>query len=276
MRHLSRWVAVLALATGVASLPAQALDLEGLWFDPAIPGRGLSLHEQGGVLFATLYTYDATGRGTWYVASDVRSTGVDFDSCGTGHWTGTLFEARGPALGSTTPPLALRQVGTLDLASLFVSMCSDYGKLFARATIDGVATTLPLQRQTSRSVPVEGSYGGTIVRSGACDGAPLEVRGDLNILRQPNGQLIMFFSTPGSPPSYLCRLEGDTTPKGSGIAMTGTQTCSLGPQSVTRAFVIEDLRASDHGVSGLITYPGSTPAPACGSSRISGVRYFPR
>lgn len=276
MHLLSRWVAMLAIAAGAASLPARALELEGLWFDPAIPGRGLSLHEQGGTLFATFYTYDAAGRGIWYVASDVRSTGVDFDSCGTGHWTGTLFEARGPALGSATPPLVLRQVGTLDLASLFVSRCSDYGKLFARATIDGVATNLPLQRQTFKSMPIEGSYGGTIVRSAACDGAPLEVQGDLNIFRQPDGQLTLSFSTPGSPPSYICRLDGNTTPSGGGIAMTGTQNCRLGLQSVTRAFVIEDLTGNDHGVTASITYPGSTPTPACGNSRISGVRYFPR
>lgn len=43
----------------------------GLWYDPARPGSGLSLHRSGNTYFASVFEYDAESKPVWYFASNV-------------------------------------------------------------------------------------------------------------------------------------------------------------------------------------------------------------
>lgn len=52
---------------------SSALDpaLTGLWYQPAEPGWGLSIAQQGDQLFPVMYSYASDGRPTWWVGSGV-------------------------------------------------------------------------------------------------------------------------------------------------------------------------------------------------------------
>src|SRR4051812_32433233 len=64
------------MATMAASLcsPAQAAwedQFAGLWLNPPTPGWGISIHQQGDRMVATLLTYGSDGRARWYQAADI-------------------------------------------------------------------------------------------------------------------------------------------------------------------------------------------------------------
>ena len=79
-------------AFAAGALPPSFTDL---WWNPAESGWGINLNHQGDILFATLFTYDATGRDYWLVASDLR---LQSD----GSYFGNLLQTQGPAF-STSP-----------------------------------------------------------------------------------------------------------------------------------------------------------------------------
>lgn len=260
---------VVALILLAMAVPARAIEMNGLWYDPAVPGRGLTIHEQPASTFAVLYTYDATGKGIWYVASDVRSNGVNFDPCGTAIWLGRLYEASGPALGASTPPLATRDVGTLSYSSATSPACASYGRLAAIVTIDGVTTNLPLQRQTFGTEVVEGRYLGWIARTApSCDQMALEMEGPVEITRSGSRLTIAVTSIFGSG---TCTYQGDAVQVGNRFRVEGTQACRVGPFVSDRPFLMVDLVADNNGFNGVMTFPGT---PSCGTARIGGTRRF--
>ncbi len=87
-----------------------AFNYQDLWWNPAEPGWGVNVTHQGDVLFATLFTYDASGRGLWLVMSDGKRTGP-------GNYSGALYQLRGPAFdASPWGSVSLTQVGTMAFA----------------------------------------------------------------------------------------------------------------------------------------------------------------
>jgi len=87
-------------------------NYQDLWWNPAESGWGMNITHQDDILFATLFTYDASGRGLWLVMSD----GPRQDD---GAYAGDLYTTTGPAFDATpfTPigPANLTKVGTLRL-----------------------------------------------------------------------------------------------------------------------------------------------------------------
>jgi arabinogalactan endo-1,4-beta-galactosidase len=70
--------------------PAAAKYHSGLWWNPAESGWGVNFNQQGEIVFATLFTYDAQGRPAWFVMSaGRRQSGETF--------TGDLYRTTGPA-----------------------------------------------------------------------------------------------------------------------------------------------------------------------------------
>lgn len=269
MRFPSCIAFVVALGTWAVASPAKAVDLDGIWYDPAVPGRGLSVHEQAGTTFAILYTYDSTGKGVFYVASDVRSNGVNFDPCGTASWSGRLYEARGPALGATTPPLATRDVGTLSYSSATSPSCASYNRLAVSTVIDGVTANLTYERQTFGAETLEGAYVGWLTRTApGCDQQVLEMNGPVEISRSGTRVSITLTTTPGVT---FCTFEGDARQAGNRYRFEGTQDCRVGPFLSNHPFLMVDLVADANGFSGVMTYPGT---PGCGTARIGGARRF--
>ena len=85
----------LRLAAGAlfsAFLPCIAIAAEdnyqGLWWNEAESGWGLSIAHQGGAITATWLTYDALGRGSWLT--------LDANRLGDGTYAGTVYQSSGP------------------------------------------------------------------------------------------------------------------------------------------------------------------------------------
>ena len=89
---------------------ASLTNYQDLWWNAAENGWGVSVAHQDNILFATLYTYDSTGRDLWLVMSGgVRQSD--------GSYSGELYRTTGPAFNAMpfTPIGAgnLTQVGTM-------------------------------------------------------------------------------------------------------------------------------------------------------------------
>ena len=68
--------------------------MTSLWWNPNESGWGLNLNQQGSLMFATLFTYDASRAPLWLVMSGgaLQADGVTF--------TGDLYRTTGPAFNA--------------------------------------------------------------------------------------------------------------------------------------------------------------------------------
>jgi hypothetical protein len=104
-------------ATGPYSLSSQfsgtasptGANYTDLWWNPAENGWGINLNHQGSIIFATLFTYDDSGRDYWLVASNLAQQPD-------GSFTGTLYSTEGPPY-FTQPwsAISLFEKGTMTL-----------------------------------------------------------------------------------------------------------------------------------------------------------------
>jgi YVTN family beta-propeller protein len=95
--------------------------LSGLWWNPAERGWGLQLAQRRNTVFAAWFTYDASGKSRWYVASNCAVNPplacplcVDNTAC-----SGPLYEVTGPRFFEgpfDTSLLKTTAIGTLNLA----------------------------------------------------------------------------------------------------------------------------------------------------------------
>jgi hypothetical protein len=69
-------------------------NFQDLWWNPAEQGWGVNIAHQADILFASLYTYDASGRDLWLVMSSGNKTAE-------GQYSGTLYRTSGPAFNAT-------------------------------------------------------------------------------------------------------------------------------------------------------------------------------
>ncbi len=93
-----------------ASARTALTNYQDLWWNPAESGWGVNVTHQDNTLFATLFTYDATGKGLWLVMSaGVRQTD--------GSYLGDLYQTTGSAFNAQpfTPitSASIDKVGTM-------------------------------------------------------------------------------------------------------------------------------------------------------------------
>lgn len=96
-------------ATGSRS---SSTNYQDLWWNPAESGWGMNITHQDNTLFATLFTYDATGKGLWLVMS-----GGPLQADGS--YLGTLYRTTGSAFNANPfvplVPADLTIVGAMQL-----------------------------------------------------------------------------------------------------------------------------------------------------------------
>ena len=118
-----------------------ATNYQDLWWNPNEAGWGINVTHQGNVIFATLFTYDAAGKGAWYVLAHADRTGP-------GAFGGTLYRTRGPAFNAS-PWVAATPTLVGNMSFTFTGGAS--GTL--TYSIDGVQVTKAIQRETFASPP---------------------------------------------------------------------------------------------------------------------------
>jgi M6 family metalloprotease-like protein len=132
-----------ATCTPTTGSRASATNYQDLWWNAAESGWGVNLTHQNNTIFATLFTYDATGKGLWLVMS-AGTRQAD------GSYLGDLFQTSGPAF-NTQPftGVGVATVGTMRLR--FTD--GEHGTL--TYTYNGIAVTKAITRQTfSTPVPL--------------------------------------------------------------------------------------------------------------------------
>jgi hypothetical protein len=114
-----------------------AYDFTDLWWNPNESGWGLNLIQHAnGVIFAIWYTYDATGKMTWYHVPN----GTWTDSM---TYTGTLYAVAGPAFSNPTFTSSLVKRTAVGTASLTFTSASSGTWSYS---IDGVNGSKPITR----------------------------------------------------------------------------------------------------------------------------------
>jgi hypothetical protein len=76
---------------------AAAVNYQGLWFNPAESGWGINFAHQGDIIFASWFTFDATGKDWWLVLIATKAAANTY--------TGQIFQATsGPAFNAVPFP----------------------------------------------------------------------------------------------------------------------------------------------------------------------------
>ena len=115
-------------------------NYQDLWWNPNESGWGINLTHQSDIIFGTLFTYDAAGKGMWLILS--RGERIT----GTQNFTGLLYRTTGPNFDAVPftaiGPTNLTQVGNMRLEF------TDGNTAQLIYDINGVSVTKSIQRQT--------------------------------------------------------------------------------------------------------------------------------
>jgi hypothetical protein len=121
------------------AMPATPNVSDLWWSSPAgsESGWGVNLTQQGDVLFATWFTYDAAGQPAWFVMSNGAR------AAGTQSWSGAIYHTSGPAFDARwdNTKVTVSPAGT---ASFDFSDASHGTFTY---TVDGVTQAKPITRQ---------------------------------------------------------------------------------------------------------------------------------
>ncbi|HEX7606455.1 MAG TPA: DVUA0089 family protein, partial [Usitatibacter sp.] len=118
---------------------SSATNYQDLWWNPNESGWGINIVQHGSIIFATLFTYDASGQAKWFVLSR-----ADLNTAGA--YSGILYATTGPAFNAspwfTSTPTA---VGTMT----FNFTNGKSGTVVY--SVNGVQVTKQIQRQVFSS-----------------------------------------------------------------------------------------------------------------------------
>jgi YVTN family beta-propeller protein len=121
----------------IAAGEAPGVNYTDLWWNPAESGWGLSVTQQGRVMFLAWFVYDAAGNPVWYVASNC-AVNAAANGC-----TGKLYRTTGPAAAETFDPARVR---VIEAGSVTLSF-SDGNNGMLSYTADGQSGSKAITRQ---------------------------------------------------------------------------------------------------------------------------------
>lgn len=127
-----------SLCQPTQSSRAALSNYQDLWWNPAESGWGVNITHQDNTLFATLFTYDASGKEMWFVLSaGLRQAD--------GSYLGDLYQTTGPAFNAQpfTPITAanITRVGTMQFRF------SDGTNATLNYSVNGVSVSKTITRQ---------------------------------------------------------------------------------------------------------------------------------
>jgi hypothetical protein len=256
-------------------------DPTRLWFDPSQPGWGLEVAQQGDTVFAVIFTYDASHKPAWYVASNMAVSESDFPELPPSA-EGVLYRTTGPAFSAATfdpHSVAVTPVGTLHIEYLPGEVPRTLAVTYS---VDGVRVSKALQPQTwsASAQDLIGTYGGGLSffagPAPGCPPAPVPV---------PIPPQAMTFSvsagsspdranvTWGSGVDLACTLDGAYSRQGLLATLSGPLAC--GPvgnaANATGTLTISEIAAGAAGFSGNARLQLSPPSSCSYVGTFGGV-----
>jgi len=127
------------------SAPPGGLNVQGLWWNAPAgseAGWGINFAHQGDVIFATWFTYDASGRAWWLSMTAERS--------GTNTYAGTLYRTTGPAYSAV--PFDPAQVQRIPVGGGTLTFSDSNNGSFAYV-VNGIPQTKSITRQVFGPLP---------------------------------------------------------------------------------------------------------------------------
>ncbi len=143
-----KWSALLLLCVAASSAPvaaAQAPNYQGLWWEapPGLEsGWGINFAHQGDIIFATWFTYDATGK-AWWLTMTANKTAANT-------YAGAIYQTRGPAFNAV--PFNPSQVTATPVGLGTVKFTSPSIGAFSY-TVNGVSQTKAITREVFGTMP---------------------------------------------------------------------------------------------------------------------------
>ena len=134
-----------ATGVGFAAQPSPGPNYEGSWWNAPAgseSGWGINFAHQGDVIFATWFTYDATGRAWWLSMTANRTRDSVF--------SGTLFETHGPSFNAT--PFNSNAVSYFPVGAGTLTFSDANNATFAY-TVNGIAQTKAITRMVFGALP---------------------------------------------------------------------------------------------------------------------------
>lgn len=199
-----------------ASASTDISEITDMWWNPAESGWGLNIILQNNVAFATFFIYDSSGKPVWYTAQLADQGNFVFSGslyATTGPWFGGPFNA-----GSVT----VRPAGTATFTLQYLNQAA------LTYSVDGVAVSKTLQRQTWTNEDYSGNYaGGYSISATGCSPSYLngltEAAGFLTVTQ--SGTAFSMFS---SSNLGTCTFTGTYSQMGKLGQVQGTYSCSSG------------------------------------------------
>jgi hypothetical protein len=140
---------------GASGAVADAVaNYEGLWWNaPASSesGWGINFEHQGDIIFATWFTYDATGKGWWLVMTASKTV--------TNTYSGKLYKTTGPAFNAT--PFNPLQVTPTEVGAGTLTFSDANNATFAY-TVNGISQAKNITHQVFGPLPTCASSGGNL------------------------------------------------------------------------------------------------------------------
>jgi hypothetical protein len=248
IRTLKAFFAAAVLALGF-SLPASAVsggtDFTDLWWNPNEPGWGMNVIHQNGIIFATLYVYDATGTPHFYSASETRGSGTSF--------SGPLYETHGTYFATT--PYNAGAYGATAVGNIAINFSTaNSGTL--QYTVGATSITKSITRFAFATDSLAGNYLGGLTASSTCTtGAQNTLIFDTLRVTQTGNSISMtvtFFNNAGQ--SSTCIFNGTYSPMGRLGNIAGTYSCTVGGSAANAgSFAIANIDATQTGFSGRFT-----------------------
>ena len=132
-------------ATASASVNAAVPNYEGLWWNSPAgseSGWGINFEHQGDTIFATWFTYDATGKGWWLVMTAPKT--------GPNTYSGTLYRTSGPAFSAV--PFNPAQVTPTAVGNATLTFSDANNGTFAY-TVNAISQMKSITRQVFGPLP---------------------------------------------------------------------------------------------------------------------------
>ena len=264
-KYLVKLACVVALSA--AALPAQAATYQDLWSNPAEPGWGVNIAQQGNTMFATWFVYGTDNRPVWYVMSNGQRTATTVSG---EVFTGAIYELRGTYLGM---PWLGAQLLAPD-AGVATFTFTDKKTLSLRYSINGVTVQKNIVRQTFAAQPISGTYygGETGTPSSGCNPTAkyfVLQRYNINVNFPTGTSTGPFTMQTSDTANVVCNYTGTATQYGSLVEVSnGSYSCT---NNSSGAFAATDGIFNEEG---FLFKTGFTLSNACSVvGKISGARF---
>ncbi len=249
------------------SLPLYATNYQDLWGNPAEVGWGIALTHQADTLFAALFVYDSANKPVWLLMSN----GAKIDD---NTYSGDLYQTTGPAFNAPSynpANLTVTWVGTATF-----SFQDTYSGTLAYS-VNGVAVTKSISRQTYTNLPVTGNYHAVSLRErSGCSDPSLNVNTyvyarDIELLLVDNKLTYRYaYNNADGSVAGTCSASGPYTQRGSIVDFSAPFSCSNGTGG---DLTIGDMKVTTSGLLGRIVWKyNSTNYDCVVTDRLSAAR----